>query len=437
MLKRRQFLHSLIAAPWLLRASNLYAQATNGLPGLKIKDIKVIATSPRRGYSWVFIKVYTNEPGLYGVGSANYRYLCWAVKAALEKHMIPFWIGKDADRIEDMWQSTHVRSYWRNGPITNVVQAAIDSALWDIKGKRAGLPVYELLGGKVRDAVPLYAHGGGSDFEACATSVQKWFDNGFRHVRVQMGGYGGGGFIAPGMGSRPETGFNGKAFDEELYVKTIPELFQHIRDQVGWEVKLLHDVHEHLTPSGALELAKRLEQVKMFFVEDILPPEQIDYFKQIRALTSTPMAMGELFTHPHEWRPLIANRLIDFIRCRVGMIGGITQAKKIAALCEQFGVRTAWQEGGENDPINQLIAYHVDMTIPSFGIQEENDFPEHVYEMMPGAARIRKGYLYGSDKPGLGIDIDEKIAARFPLHDDYRNADWTTVRGMDGSVVKP
>lgn len=200
---------------------------------------------------------------------------------------------------------------------------------------------------------------------------------------------------------------------------------------------MLHDVHERQTPSAAMQLAKRLEPVRMFFVEDILPPEQIDYFKQIRAQTSTHMAMGELFTHPHEWRPLIAGRLIDFIRCRVGMIGGITQARKIAMLCEQFGVRTAFQEGGENDPINQLIAYHVDLTIPSFGIQEENDFPEEVLEMMPGAAEIRNGYLYGSDKPGLGIDIDEKLAAKYPLVDDPRNADWTNVRGMVGSVVKP
>ena len=436
-MNRLQFLKTCLIAPSMIKAANLYAAATVGQPRLKITDIKVIATSPRDNYSWVFIKVYTNEPGLYGVGSANNRYLSWSVKAALEKHMIPFWIGKDADRIEDMWQSTHVRSYWRNGPITNVVQAAIDSALWDIKGKRAGLPVYELLGGKVRDAVPLYAHAGGRDFKSCIENVQKWLDQGFRHVRVQMGGYGGGGYIPPGKGSRPETGYNGPAFDEELYVKTIPELFQHIRNEVGWEVKLLHDVHERLTPAAALQLAKLLESVRMFFVEDILPPEQIDYFKHIRAQTSTPMAMGELFTHPHEWRPLISNRLIDFIRCRVGMIGGITQARKIAGLCEQFGVRTAFQEGGENDPINQLIAYHVDLAAPSFGIQEENDFPEVVLEMMPGAAQIRNGYLYGSDKPGLGIDIDEKIAARFPLIDDYHNADWTTIRGVDGSVIKP
>jgi len=437
MLYRRDFLKALAGVPWMLGMSERAATAARGEPPLKIKDVKVIGTSPGRGYSWVFVKVLTSEPGLYGIGSANDRYLCWAVKAALEKHMAPFWIGKEVDRIEDMWQWNSVRSYWRNGPVTNVIQAALDSALWDIKGKRAGMPVYELLGGKVRDAVPLYAHGGGRDIPACIDSVQQWMERGFRHVRVQMGGYGGGGFIPPGEGSRPETGFSGAAFDEEKYVKTIPKLFESIREKAGWEVKLLHDVHEHLSPSSALKLAKRLETSDMFFVEDILPPEQIDYFKQIRAQTTTPMAMGELFTHPHEWRPLIADRLIDFIRCRVGMIGGITQARKIAALCEQFGVRTAWQEGGENDPINQLIAYHVDMAIPSFGIQEENTFPDRVREMMPGLAEIRGGYLYGSDKPGLGLDLDEDIAARYPLTDDHRVSDWTTVRGMDGSLVKP
>ncbi|MBI4663461.1 MAG: mandelate racemase [Verrucomicrobia bacterium] len=437
MLTRRSLLKGLVVAPWLLRAQEICAQASRGSAPLKIKDIKVIATSPRPYLRWVFIKVLTNEDGLYGLGSANCAYLSWAVKAALEKHFVPSWIGKEADRIEDLWQWNYVRSYWRNGPVTNVVQAALDSALWDIKGKRAGLPVYELLGGKARDAVPLYAHAGGASVQACLEGVQKYLAQGYRHVRVQLGGYGGGGFLPPGKGSRPETGFKGQAFDEELYVETISKLFLQLREKLGAEPKLLHDVHEHLTPSAALNLAKRLEPANMFFVEDILPPEQIDYFKQIRGVTTTPMAMGELFTHPHEWRPLIAERLIDFIRCRVGMIGGITQAKKIASLCEQFGVRTAWQEGSDNDPINQLIAYHVDLTIPSFGIQEENHFPEVVHEMMPGAAQIRGGYLYCSEKSGLGIDLNEEIAARFPMADDPKVSDWTTVRGVDGSLVKP
>jgi len=306
------------------------------------------------------------------------------------------------------------------------------------QGQAGQHPLYQLLGGKVRDAVPLYAHASGETPEACVEGVQSYMEQGFRHVRVQMGGgYGGGGFVPPGEGSRPGSGFRGPAFDEERYLETVPRMFEQVREKLGWQVKLLHDVHEHLTPTLALEFARRMQPIRMFFVEDILPPEQIDYFRQIRALTSTPMAMGELFTHPHEWRPLISERLIDFIRCRVCAIGGITQARKIAALCEQFGVRTAWQEGGENDPVNQLAAYHVDLTIPSFGIQEDNVFPEEVHELMPGAARIRGGYLYGSDGPGLGIDIDEAMAGRYPLVDNHRNADWTTVRGVDGSLVKP
>ena len=436
MPNRREILQTALVSPWL--PNELYTQAIRGLSPLKIRQVKVIATSPEPHYSWVFVKVITSEPGLYGIGSANNAYLAWAVKAAIEKHLGPFWVGKDPDRIEDLWQGTHVRSYWRNGTITNVVQAALDMALWDIKGKRANMSVYQLLGGKVRDAIPLYAHASGDTHESCTESVQAFMEQGFRHVRVQMGGgYGGGGFVPPGEGSRPEDGYQGNAFDEERYVDAIPEMFQHVREKLGWKVKLLHDVHEHLTPALALEFAKRMEPLRMFFVEDILPPEQIDYFQQIRSLASTPMAMGELFTHPHEWRPLIAERLIDFIRCRVTAIGGITQAKKIASLCEQFGVRTAWQEGGENDPVNQLAAYHVDLTIPSFGIQEENHFPEKIHEMLPGTANIRGGYLYGSDTPGLGIDINEAMASKYPLANEHNNADWTTVRGMDGSLVRP
>jgi mannonate dehydratase len=213
-------------------------------------------------------------------------------------------------------------------------------------------------------------------------------------------------------------------------------MFEHLRNRLGWKVKLLHDVHEHLSPNVAVEFAKRMEPYRLFFVEDILPPEQIESFRQIRRVTTTPMATGELFTHPLEWTPLITERLIDFIRCRVSAIGGLTPAKKIATLCESGGVRTAFQEGGDNDPINQLAAYQVDMNISSFGVQEENHFPDLVHEMMPSTATIKGGYLYGNDLPGLGIDINEQIA-KYPLRDDPSAADWTTVRRLDGSLVKP
>src|SRR5437588_10703324 len=252
-----------------------------------------------------------------------------------------------------------------------------------------------------------------------------------------MGGYGGGGVIPTGKGSRPKDGFAGPAFDEDVYIDEIPKLFEHLRTKLGGEVKLLHDVHEHLTPTGAVEFAKRMEPYRMFFVEDILPPEQIDWFPRIKQVCTTPMAMGELFTSPREYLPLISERAIDFVRCRVSQIGGITAAKKVAGLCEAFGVRTAWQEGGDNDPVNQLAAYHVDLSISSFGIQEENHFPPLVHEMMPGTLQLKGGYLYGNDAPGLGIDLNEAIAAKHPLRDLPSGDDWTIGRGVDGSLVKP
>jgi len=437
-MRRRDVLKKgLLALPAFAFASALYAQRTRGLPPLRIDDVRVIPCSPNGHYQWVFVKIVTNEPGLYGIGSASNVNNAFTVATAIEKHLGPFWLGKDPDRIEDLWQNTNTRSYWRNSTILNNALSALDVALWDIKGKRAGMPVYQLLGGKVRDAVPLYAHAGGRALAEVEDSVRRYMEEGYQHVRAQMGGYGGGGFLPAGKGSRPQNGFGGSAFDEQLYVRTIPKLFEHLRDKLGWDVKLLHDVHEHLNPNMAMDFAKRMETYQMFFVEDILAPEHINWFKEIRALTSTPMAVGELFTHPREWIPLISNRLIDFIRCRLSQVGGITAGKRIATLCEHFGVRTAWQEGGDNDPVNQLASYHVDLATSSFGIQEENNFPQLVHEMLPGTAQLRGGYLYGNDKHGLGIDINEELAKKHPLVQPSGKNNWTTVRRLDGSLVNP
>jgi mannonate dehydratase len=421
----------------LIAAAERYAQAARGLPELKITEIRAIPTSAGGNYEWVFLKVMTSEPGLYGIGSASNVNQGPAIATAIKEQYAPFWIGKNPARIEDLWHSTNVRAYWRNSTIQNNILSALDMALWDIKGKRAGMPVYELLGGKARDAVPLYAHADGRDPDQVVENIRKYMDEGYRHVRAQMGGYGGGGMIPPGTGSRPETGFKGAAFDEDVYLEQIPKLFAHIRTKLGTDVKLLHDVHEHLTPTGAVEFARRMEPYRMFFVEDILPPEQIEWFRRIKDVSTTPMAMGELFTSPREYVPLISQRLIDFVRCRVSQVGGITAARRIAALCEEFGVRTAWQEGGDNDPVNQLAAYHVDLTIASFGIQEENHFPAVVHDLLPGTAELRGGYLYGNDAPGLGIDIKEEAVLKYPLKPVRPGDSWTTVRGMDGSIVRP
>lgn len=439
-MNRRSFVRGALAAPSAampLSAQAEYQKKTRGLPPLKITDVKVITTSASRGYQWVIVKVLTNEPGLYGLGSASNVNLAWGVVSAIEKHYAPFWIGRDPDRIEDLWQSTNVRGYWRNSTIHNNALSGLDMALWDIKGKRAGMPVHDLLGGKAREAVPCYAHADGRDSQQVEDNIRKFVEQGYRHVRAQLGGYGGGGFIPAGQGSRPATGYQGPAMDEDYYLHAVPKMFEQLRAKLGWDVKLLHDVHERISPTKAVEFAKRMEQYHLFFLEDALSPEQIAWFRNIRQVCSTPLAMGETFTSPLEYMPLVSERLIDFVRNRVSQTGGITQAKKTAAVCEAFGVRTAFQEGGDNDPINQLASYHVDMSISSFGIQEDNRFPEQVHEMMPGAAQIKGGYMYGSGSPGLGIDLNEDLAKKYPMQVLPGQPHWTEVRGMDGSVVKP
>jgi mannonate dehydratase len=439
-MRRRDFWKSLMAMPAVpLLAAQNYTDKTRGLPPLKITGGKVITASIGEVQRWVFLKVFTSEPGLYGIGSANDIYETQAVIAVLEKHLIPWMIGKDPDRIEDLWTSANYRTYLRYGPVNNQVLGALDEALWDIKGKRAGMPVYDLLGGKTRDAVACYDHTSGKTKEEALEAVHKSLEMGYRHIRVQYGegGYGGGGFYAPGQASRPEGGYGGLAFDEDLYIATIPPVFEFLRSKLGFEPRFIHDVHSHLSGVNAVEFARRLNPYQMFFVEDILAPEQLQWYRNIRQVCSTPQAVGELFTHPLEYVPLMVDRLIDFVRCRVSSIGGITPARKIAALCEVFGVRTAFQEGGDNDPVGQLAAYHVDLSTQAFGIQEETHFPPVVHEMMPGCAELRKGYLYGNDKPGLGIDINEDLARKFPLKDVPAGGAYKTDRAVDGSVVRP
>jgi len=424
-MERRNFLKGLLAAPAMpAAAQDNYNNRLKGLPPITIKDVKVISTSGGRNYRWVFLKIITSEAGLYGIGSANDNFQTLAVATALEKHLKPWLIDKDPDRIEDLWQSANYRTYWRGGPVNNKVIGAMDEALWDIKGKRAGMPVYEMLGGRAHDAVACYDHVDGRTKEQCAEAVAKSAETGYRHIRLQFGGgYGG--------------GYQGTGFDEDLYVETIPPIFEYVRSKVGFGPKLLHDVHSHLEGPNAILFSKKMEPIHMYFVEDLLAPEKLAWYKEVRKVCATPQAVGEVFTNPLEYYPLIAERSVDFIRTRVTAIGGITQAKKIATMCEVFGLKTAFQEGGENDPVNQLAAYHVDISSSAFGIQEENHFPPQVHEMLPGTAEIRKGYMYGSGRPGLGIDINEEMAAKYPIVEGRNGGAYGTERNIDGTVIIP
>lgn len=397
---------------------------------ITIQDVKTIITQP--GHSQlVIVKVITSEPGLYGLGCATYRQRFRAVHAAIEHHLKPFAIGCDVSRIEEFWQMAMVNGYWRNGPVLNNAISGIDQALWDIKGKLAGMPVYDLLGGKSREAAHVYVHADGPSPEAVIENMHTYLAQGIRHLRVQLGVYGG----LDRPFAKPEGAPSGAYFDPRAYTQDTLHLFEQVRAEFGQEVELLHDVHERLAPIDAVQFAKDMEQFKLFFLEDILPPEQTPWFERIRQQCSTPLAMGELFNNPHEWQPLIANRLIDFIRMHVSQMGGITPARHVAAFANMFGVRTAWHGPSDTSPVGHAANLHMDLWAPNFGIQEWYRAKPLDYEVFPGMPEIRNGYMYANDKPGLGIDIDEKLAAKYPPKDEV--VQWTQARLPDGSPARP
>ena len=399
-----------------------------------IKDIYPICTAPE-GIPLVIVKVVTSELGLYGIGCATYTQRWITVANAVTNYMKPLLVGKDVSRIEDIWQMSMVSAYWRNGPVLNNAISGVDEALWDIKGKMANMPVYDLLGGKVREAARVYRHADGRTLEEVGDRVQAFMEDGVQVIRVQHGGYGGNAYEQALASKRPDGACEGAYYDPLGYELSVTELFDYMRNRFGFGVDFCHDVHEHLDPINAIHLAKELEQYRLFFYEDSLAPEQLEWFKMMRGQTSTPIAMGELFNNPREITPLVANKLIDFVRCHVSQIGGITPAKKLASFCEAFSVRTAWHGPGDTSPVGHAADIHLDVSTSNFGIQEWAGFKQASLDVFPGCPELRKGYVYPNDKPGLGIDIDEDLAKKFPCSEKLPQ--WTNCRRPDGTLNRP
>jgi mannonate dehydratase len=415
--------------------------ALRGMPSPKIRDVRVIATAPA-GLRLAVVKILTDQDGLYGYGCATFTQRADLVVAAVERYLKPLLEGKPADRIDDIWQACYNSSYWRNGPVLNNALSGVDMALWDIKGRQAGLPVYQLLGGKCREAVDCYGHAGGSEIPEVIDSARRFLEQGFRHVRVQIGVSGMAGYGAGGAGARAEALHQSPVYEPAVYLRRALKMIEACRKQLGDEVELLHDVHERVSPSQAIQFAKDVEPFRLFFLEDPLSPEDIAYFRQMRQQTSTPIAMGELFNSPHEWTPLIAGRLIDYIRMHISQMGGVTPARKVAAFAELFGVRTAWHGPGDVSPIGHAANVALDLACHNFGVQEYSPFSERVREVFSGCPEMRNGYLYANEKPGWGIEVDEKAAAKYPfgsLEQGERkrlNGGWGEVRRRDGTIIK-
>jgi mannonate dehydratase len=405
-------------------------EPTGGLPALRITRVRTILTAPD-GIRLVVVKVETSEPGLYGLGCATFTQRPLAVKVAVDDYLAPLLVGRDPNDIEDLWQAGFVSGYWRSGPVLNNALSGVDEALWDLKGKRAGMPVYELLGGRCRRAADVYVHCAAPNIAALEDVIRRRLDEGYRVLRANVPRE----WLRYPEPTAPSS--RDESWEPGAYCRAIVRLFERLRGTFGDAVELLHDVHERIPPIQAVQLAKDVEPYHLFFLEDALAPEDVDYFRMIRQQTSTPLAMGELFVNVNEYLPLVRDRLIDFMRVHLSDIGGLSPARKLAALCEYFGVRTAWHGPGDVSPVGHAANLQLDLACYNFGIQEQTVFGERTREVFPGCPEIRDGSFWSNGKPGLGIDLNEALAAKYPFPEHPINGAWPPVRRRDGTVVRP
>jgi len=399
---------------------------------MKISGAKVIVTCPGRNF--VTLKIETDQ-GVYGIGDATLNGRELAVVAYLEDHVIPTLIGRDPQAVEDTWQSLYRGAYWRRGPVTMRAIAAVDVALWDIKAKMAGMPLYQLLGGRSRERVLVYGHANGDDIDQTVEAVGQYIEMGYKAIRAQSGipgikdcyGVGRGKlYYEPADADLPsETGW-----DTRKALNSVPKLFDKLRATYGFDHHLLHDGHHRYTPQEAANLGKMLEPHQLFWLEDVTPAENQESFKLVRQHTVTPLAVGEIFNTIWDAKDLIQNQLIDYIRATVVGAGGITHLRRIADFAALYQVRTGSHGATDLSPVTMGAALHFDTWVPNFGIQEYMRHTPAADEVFPHDYRFEDGHLYCGETPGHGVDIDEALAARFP----YRRAYLPIARLEDGTM---
>lgn len=393
-----------------------------------ITDIKCYVTNPD-GRNFVIVKVETEKES--GLGCATFQQMPLVVKQMIDSYLKPFVIGMDANDIENIWQTLKVKAYWRNGPVSNNAIAGIDMALWDIKAKLAGVPLYMLFGGKCRNYVHAYTHNNGDTMEEVLESIHNRISDGFQYIRCQIGGTGGTHqCIKDGEGI-----YHGNYLDSKAYIQETVDLFREIRLEFGDKIELMHDVHERIDPNDALLLMKKLEPYSLYFLEDPISPENIGWLKHIRANTSVPIGLGELFNNTAEYLQLITDRDIDFLRLHVSQIGGITPALKIAGMAELFGVHVVWHTPIDLSPIGIAVNTHLNMKCICAAIQEYEFLGENSARVFPGAIQAVEGKIYPPTANGIGVGFDEAEAKKYP--NIFRTHEWTQQRRPDGRIHTP
>ena len=411
-----------------------------------IRDVRTIATAPD-GINLLVVKIETSEPGLYGIGCSTFCYRYATVQHLIETYLKPLLIGRPVQGITDLWQLMHQNGYWRSGPIENNAISGIDMALWDIKGKMADMPVYDLFGGKVRAGVPVYTHADGRDLPELCEQIDRWIEQGFKHIRCQINCYGGNGYESAPAGAA-KGGQPGVYIDSNGYMRQTVAMFEQLRVRYGEEIEFVHDVHERIHPSKAREFCRALDPYHLFFIEDVVAPEQVGWLREIHNYCATPLALGELYVNDNEWRTSVVEHSVDFVRAHISDIGGITPARRMAAFAEPCGVRTCWHGPSDMSPVAKAANIHLDLASPNFGLQEwsigniagflaAGEYHEGALEeVFTGTPEYGgDGFVYASERPGLGVDINEEAAAKYPCRVDVTT--WTQTRNQDGSLQTP
>ncbi|MFD5318596.1 D-mannonate dehydratase ManD [Streptomyces sp. NPDC127098] len=399
---------------------------------MKIVDAKVVVTSPGRNF--VTLRITTDE-GITGLGDATLNGRELAVVSYLLDHVVPLLIGRDPHRIEDTWQYLYRGAYWRRGPVTMAAIAAVDVALWDIKAKAAGLPLYQLLGGASRDRVRAYGHASGRDVPELFDSIRARQAEGYQAIRVQTGVPGlakvygvhrDGESAAEGRHPRPVV----EDWDTAAYLRHIPGVFEAVRGEFGPELPLLHDAHHRLTPVQAARLGKALEPYDLFWLEDCTPAENQEGLRLVRRQTSTPLAIGEVFNSVFDYQTLVGEQLIDYVRSAVTHFGGVTPLRKLFDYAAQYQIKSAVHGPEDISPVGMAAAIHLDLAIHNFGIQEYSGHTALTDEVFRHAYTFTDGHLHPGEAPGIGVELDEELAAAHP----YRPAYLPVNRLADGTV---
>jgi mannonate dehydratase len=419
----------LAAAPW----------GTDSESGVRITGVRTFLTGPQ-GVPYLITRVETNQPGLYGLGCASDPQRTLAVRSVIDDYYGPAVIGRNPGDIEDVHRLLLNSGYWRGGSIQGNALAAIDVALWDIKAKLAGLPLYSLLGGRARTHAETYTHVHGQTAPEIADSIERLrASGGFRHFRVQVSVPGSDtyGTTSTGVFGEKPTDLRDSKWDALSYASYVPSVLCEVRRLVGDGIELLHDAHQRLSVAQARQFARAVEPARLFFLEDVLAPEDMEWFPQLRAQTTTPLAVGEVFGDVHQYLRLLETRSVDFFRIRIPTLGGLTPVRKLVAAAELFGIQTAPHGPGDVSPVGQAANLALDISAPNFGIQEAATFTDATLEVFPGAFVPHDGVLKPTALPGLGVDFDEVAARRFPPPAPLEHDRWAMLRNTDGSVQRP